>query len=690
MIAPTNACARREEASERRLYARSPAATPHSLCSATDRFRLPRSSLSACRGAFDRRSISLMASVDGLRRALDDGSDSALLFSSTGRTDSHQPPSQPARVGEEGGEREEGNGDFDFDFVAALAEEEKEEEDGLSSESSDGSQHELRSSSDAGGQKSKSLPVMDQPISPCFRWLDVRLFLLLLFAVMGSIAVYQHRKLKAHEALLERHSITEETLVRGSELPPAAAAAAATAISRWVRHFLRLQERFQPLCGLPAQNRVINRRDATNADAAEEKRQWSFHPKAYHTHMESDESNAPPLTDAALSERRLPNRTSGEELWANVLPYCSTPEQLLTSVKDGIRTPFDQAIFASVSEDTGFNPVQHLSFFTPHLCNFRWFTSDQLCRVLSSFASLQWEGDSLVRHTVQALLMLLTDDVQYGGFPRGSASAAMLQLCRCDGAFSEAKSCRIENTFGFGLAMSPSTAADPTVQAIEGGWEPSPIRGYCNRLPSLAFDPTLHLSWSAKGWNKQADQLCTNASLQHPLTSSPSANANAAATAAAGVGSGMDTRPIFAYISSGTHDRTNADANIARLSGQLQTLQRLKVACTSAGRKLLVLYGGQGHMTRALEAKYPHQSDAGFRAFDSRVQQLLKANYTDLDVSFIYWGALSTGAPTSDGFHFLTEPNVIRVQYIANWLALQIGLELKEDDEDLAFDPGRR
>lgn len=570
-------------------------------------------------------------------------------------------------------------------------------------------------------------------------WFHVAIVLLflLLFGGVAFVAVYQHQRLQQREALLEKHAITENTPASRTHdksltgLHPATDStaadvtvtqqqqqSAAPSLNRFVRHFLVLQARFAPMCSAsPDQNVVRNRRDGYNLDAPKEERNWSVHKRTYHTHVLDDSHDdgklSPPRTDAQLASLPQPSQTSGEELWQNPLPFCSTPEQLLRSLRDGIRSPLDAAKFPSVSEETGFDPLKDLSFFTPFQCNFRWLSAEQICHVFSAFAAVQMEGDSLVRHTIEGLLMLLTSDLQYGGFARGQTPAHLFHLCKCDGAFSELETCRPPNTFGFGTAMLPASpssgqqhpgvgAQDPVVQSVEGGWEPSPIRGYCNREPSLVFDPSLHLRWDQNGMNTNIDQLCTNPNLQHP---DPLAAAKAAAEEAgmplppvptAGVPPpavpAMDTRPIFAYLSSGTHDRTVADATLQRLDAQLQALKRLKEACAASKRKVIVLFGGQGHVTRAVAAKYPHQDDAGFRAFDARMQQLLTERFPELEVDYMHWGALSRGAPSSDGFHFLTDANLVRAQYLANYLAMKIGIihKLKELDEDLTLDPGRR
>ena len=52
--------------------------------------------------------------------------------------------------------------------------------------------------------------------------------------------------------------------------------------------------------------------------------------------------------------------------------------------------------------------------YTPRGCDMRWFTTEEICEILGRFDKVVFLGDSMIRHIVGALNVLLRKDLGYG------------------------------------------------------------------------------------------------------------------------------------------------------------------------------------------------------------------------------------------------------------------------------------
>jgi hypothetical protein len=76
-------------------------------------------------------------------------------------------------------------------------------------------------------------------------------------------------------------------------------------------------------------------------------------------------------------------------------PLCETREDFLEAFSGGGRVGFDQP-------------------FMPLKCDMRWFTTEEICEIFSRFEKVIVVGDSMMRHVVGALNVLLRQDLGYG------------------------------------------------------------------------------------------------------------------------------------------------------------------------------------------------------------------------------------------------------------------------------------
>ena len=109
--------------------------------------------------------------------------------------------------------------------------------------------------------------------------------------------------------------------------------------------------------------------------------------------------------------------------------HCNNLQALLDSSEKGERK-------LSTAKNSSSSPVFH-----PYGCAYRWYNNFEICSILSNFSSINFYGDSIVRHSCQVMTMLATDDFILGAIPRGS-SELVYKTCRCDGQLSEAQDCR--------------------------------------------------------------------------------------------------------------------------------------------------------------------------------------------------------------------------------------------------------
>jgi hypothetical protein len=78
-----------------------------------------------------------------------------------------------------------------------------------------------------------------------------------------------------------------------------------------------------------------------------------------------------------------------------------------------------------------------------YTCQVPFVFNCEINSIFQQYSTVFWTGDSLTRHMSQALHILMTQDLQYGGYPPNIGNKSVpYNYCSCDGQFSEAKVCR--------------------------------------------------------------------------------------------------------------------------------------------------------------------------------------------------------------------------------------------------------
>ena len=248
------------------------------------------------------------------------------------------------------------------------------------------------------------------------------------------------------------------------------------------------------------------------------------------------------------------------------------------------------------------------SYFVPHGCALRWLSSEDICALFSRFAYVQFLGDSLTRHMTQGLFALLSMDLLYGALPRLSPQLPLYERCQCDGQFSENLDCR---TFGWDHMFALDDYRKYGVCSTAHDWR-------------FQYGEGSDFQW-----------LCTT----------------------------YDPRPRFVFLQGGTHTKTSASATVEKfIAPALSSLrQRVEQRC---GGPIYVVWSGVGVQNRALDVKYPMQSRELAAVFNDETREYLqRANVSVLSLDF--WN-LTLDAETSDGFHGLTDVNMMKALALLN------------------------
>ena len=262
------------------------------------------------------------------------------------------------------------------------------------------------------------------------------------------------------------------------------------------------------------------------------------------------------------------------------------------------------------------------SYFVPATCNLPAFTAPQLCDIMNQYSYVITIGDSLTRHLRQAFFMSMLDNLIDGGMviPDGSVSQDQFYSCRCDGQFSENLSCRSLGGL-FGNLVNP--------------------REYhiCSHLPI----DTDRFQFS-QYWNDAVfDALCK----QGDIASNNNTFRGILLVLQGGVNYGGENSNPVEYV--------NKSLTPFFQQPGFQTCSQIEGAVN-------VIWTTYNSQSRTLDDKYPHQSREKATVFNDYVISYLQQQ--QFPVTLLNQHNLTMDAQTSDGFHYLTDVNLLKVYFI--------------------------
>ncbi|KAI9677879.1 MAG: hypothetical protein M1829_002376 [Trizodia sp. TS-e1964] len=104
-------------------------------------------------------------------------------------------------------------------------------------------------------------------------------------------------------------------------------------------------------------------------------------------------------------------------------PFCANRAKLLSALSSGGRHGFDQP-------------------FSPLGCAYRWYSTPELCMVLSRFGSVVLVGDERAAHIAMALQILAREDLALGALRAWEMGGEEQVACRCEDQFVRASCAR--------------------------------------------------------------------------------------------------------------------------------------------------------------------------------------------------------------------------------------------------------
>ncbi|KAI4104340.1 MAG: hypothetical protein L6R37_003337 [Teloschistes peruensis] len=118
---------------------------------------------------------------------------------------------------------------------------------------------------------------------------------------------------------------------------------------------------------------------------------------------------------------------SSLDLHSPFAPLCPDRESMLTAMASGGR-------------------IGHDAPYMPRGCDMRWFSTEEICEILSRFEKVIILGDSMMRHVVGSINVLIRKDLGYGAVTDWNFSPEERQDCFCNYQFN-VKSCSVQGIF---------------------------------------------------------------------------------------------------------------------------------------------------------------------------------------------------------------------------------------------------
>ncbi|KAL8675224.1 MAG: hypothetical protein Q9168_000344 [Polycauliona sp. 1 TL-2023] len=164
----------------------------------------------------------------------------------------------------------------------------------------------------------------------------------------------------------------------------------------------------------------------------------AFQPPEALPHRQAD------VVDAFASYKyRNTCNISSLDLHSPFAPLCADRQALLQAMSSGGR-------------------IGHDAPYMPRGCDMRWFSTEEICEIFSRFEKVVILGDSMMRHVVGSLNVLLRKDLGYGAVTDWNFSPEERQDCFCNYQFN-VKACSVQGIFKTGdvVKNDPESLACP-------------------------------------------------------------------------------------------------------------------------------------------------------------------------------------------------------------------------------------
>ncbi|XMA15209.1 hypothetical protein WAI453_008000 [Rhynchosporium graminicola] len=165
---------------------------------------------------------------------------------------------------------------------------------------------------------------------------------------------------------------------------------------------------------------------------------------------ESGKYRAPDIVDTFQSYKfRNTCNVSSLDLHTPFSPLCKDQTSMLTAMSSGGR-------------------IGHDAPYMPRGCDMRWFNTDEICEILGRFDKVVLIGDSMLRHIIGSMNILIRKDLGYGAVTDWNFSLQEKKECFCNEQF-DVKACSVQGIYKTQDVMShdpESVSCSNTINVI--------------------------------------------------------------------------------------------------------------------------------------------------------------------------------------------------------------------------------
>lgn len=108
-------------------------------------------------------------------------------------------------------------------------------------------------------------------------------------------------------------------------------------------------------------------------------------------------------------------------------PICPSRASMLTAMSSGGRIGRDAP-------------------YIPRGCDMQWYTTEEVCEILGRFSQVILVGDSMLRHVIGALNIIIREDLGYGGVTDWNFDARERERCFCNDQF-DVTECSVQGIY---------------------------------------------------------------------------------------------------------------------------------------------------------------------------------------------------------------------------------------------------
>jgi hypothetical protein len=277
---------------------------------------------------------------------------------------------------------------------------------------------------------------------------------------------------------------------------------------------------------------------------------------------------------------------------------CETLNDALEAIKHGTR----KWIHSSITNLPSIKREKFPSYFIPHNCDLPYLSSRNACAIMNKYSYILTIGDSLTRHLRQAILIVLRRDLILGGIESSNKFGNLNPYrCRCDGQFSEHSACRQND--GLFNALRPRDLS---------------------LCPDLPGDDQF-LFANIINWT-EIDCLSLN------------------------------NKGVLLLMQGGGHFGSGVNHTITSFVKPI--ISDANFMKCDVAKNLRVAWISYSSQSRSLDARYPHQSRENAIKFNDE----MRSSILELipNITIIDWWNLTMDSQTSDGFHYLTDVNLLK------------------------------